>query len=1688
MRVRRQRISCSYWCVSTAGALAVGALLILVTTSRPSVTSPSQATVAPVSGQRSGRLQAGSARSGGLQAANARSADLQVGIGGLKSAATPAATLRLVESYGKLPLSFEANQGQTDGQVKFLARGRGYTLFLTGDEAVLALRSASQESKFESRTEVAQHSLLNAAALPRSFRGGQLQRATDYGPRTTDAFFAPLIQNPKSQIQNLLARPEPRVASPEPRAAAVLRLRLVGANPHTRVTGLDPLPGKSNYFLGNDPKKWRTNVSNYAKVEYENVYPGVDLVYYGNQGKLEYDFVVAPGADPHLVALNIEGAERMHIDPQGDLVLSSDGGHVRLHKPAVYQPTTDSGPRTTGNLQSSIGNRQFLNGRYILTAKNQVAFEIGAYDRSLPLIIDPVLSYATYLGGSGYDEAISIAVDASGNAYVGGETSSPNFPTTEGAFQETSSPTSCAFVTKIAPDGSSLVYSTYLCGSDGVQGVSMAVDAAGNAYVVGGTSSTNFPTTPGAFQTANSGGLDAFVTKLNSTGSSLVYSTYLGGSGDDYAYSYSNGIAVDSAGSAYVVGTTNSDNFPTTPGAFDRTCGSDGVCNRGSGQYPQPEPDNFVTKLNADGSALAYSTYLGGSGYEEQYNAIAIDSSGNAYVTGGTFSADFPITPGAFRTEGGGAFVTKLNAAGSALVYSTYLTGRGAIGEGIAVDTSGNAYVTGYLGTTDFPITPGAFQTVDPGGATFVTKLNATGSALVYSTFLGGSGSGSDEGWGVAVDASGNAYVSGTTSSSDFPTASPVQATCGVGGYDDAFVAKLNGAGSALIFSTCLGGDSSEEGFGNALDPSGNLYVVGHTNSINFPTTLGAFQTSIYGGYDEYGEINPDAFVAKISFPAGPTVLVTPSSMTFGDQLVGTTSMPQAITLTNTGNAALAISSIALSGDFNQSNSCGSGLLAGSSCNIYVSFAPTAAGNRTGALTITDSAPGSPHIVPVAGTGVSTVGGTPAVSVSTLSLYLGNPVVGATVGPRTVTLTNTGDGALTINGCAITGANSADFSFTGCAAGTYSSGAALPIAVSFTPSATGLRTASFSVNDNAPGSPHIVALAGFGMAGFHQCDPLPNVPVNFDVAISTCKYGCALTSSGSALTTFNTTVTPLSLDDYLTPDGYRPNGSGNLYWPAIPLFPVLGGSLQLIDGRDIQPQEVSGYLSDHILAQQQRVILKLCVVSGTQCTPDTHFIVATGSTGSNDWQVLDPGWKNANPQGNLSTLSGHIAGFTTSTGSWKFQVSGVRAFVPSADVRAFSTQAQSPVELLVTDPQGRRLGNAGTGDDIFEIPLGSYLRDFPLASDDGSGPSLGDPTGLKTAYVPSPEDGSYAVVATGTGSGSYTLDVQAVASDGTVQTASVSGVTAPGSTATYEVTYSSAPGSPPSVTRQPTGPIASLSTTAVSFGSQLVGTTSTAEAVTVTNTGDPELTIASMSVSGDFTLGNGTCGAQVAPDGSCTVNITFKPMATGNRTGTLTISDNAPGTPHTVALSGTGTDFSLGAASGGSTSATVNAGQTATYNLQIAPTGFSGSVALSCTWTGSQPRGTNCTVSPTSVNLDGTNPAPFTATVTTMARSLAGPRPDSWPPARIGHRAVPLVVWLLGLMVLLTLAAPRRRRVYASLAVSMLIVLLWAACGGGGGAPAPPPQTGTPAGTYTLTITGTASGVSKTASLTLKVN
>jgi hypothetical protein len=561
---------------------------------------------------------------------------------------TPVGNSQLAQSYGQLPLSFQPNEGQTAPQVNYLSQGQGYTLFLTPSQAVLALNQGSGSS--------------------------------NPGPAGSSAGSA---------------------GSSSGSAEDVLKMQLVGANPAAQAVGQDPQPGVSNYLLGKDPSQWITNVPNYGKVEYQDLYPGINLVYYGNsQTQLEYDFDVAPGANPAAIQLAFQGTQGMSVDGQGNLVLHMAGGNVTEQTPVAYQEIG--------------GVRQAVPVQYALEGNGQVGFQVGAYDPSQPLVIDPVLSYSTYLGGSGGTSiGLGIAVDSSGDAYITGTTTSSTFPTTAGAFQTTLAGTENAFVTELNPSGSALVYSTYVGGSSSDQGTGIAVDSSGDAYITGYSNSSNFPTTPGAFQTTSttSGGSDdAFVTKLNAGGTALVYSTYLGGSGGS---NVGAGIAVDGAGNAYVTGVTNSTSFPTTAGAFQTTNAGAAVGGK----------DAFVTKLNPSGSAPVYSTYLGGNGSIDGVNGlrggIALDSSGDAYITGSTSATKFPTTAGAIQTTGGGnvfdAFVTELNATGSAPVYSTYLGGSppvgtlGDSGTGIAVDSAGNICVTG-LTNSGFPTTAGAFE------------------------------------------------------------------------------------------------------------------------------------------------------------------------------------------------------------------------------------------------------------------------------------------------------------------------------------------------------------------------------------------------------------------------------------------------------------------------------------------------------------------------------------------------------------------------------------------------------------------------------------------------------------------------------------------------------------------------------------------------------------------------------------------------------------------------------------------------------------------------------------------------------------------------------------------------------------------------------------------------------------------
>jgi len=824
----------------------------------------------------------------------------------------PAHVLRSAEPhviYGRLPLSFEPNvgpAGDTSTRVKFLSRGAGYALFLSPNEAVLAVG----RGRLTQRSET--------SALP----------AVDFDTH--------LFPNPARAVA---------VVTP-----TVLRMRLMNANCRAPVEGVEEQPGRINYFLGKEPGQWRTGIPTFARVRYEDVYPGVNLEYYGSHQQLEYDFVVSPGADPRAIALEIKtgSSHPLRIDSSGALVIETGAGDIRMPRPVVYQ---------AGN-PSRKQNRKTVDSHYILKSKHAVGFEVGTYDPAQPLVIDPVLNYSTYLGGSRSDFGTGIAVDASGNAYVTGYTFSADFPT-ESPFQAYAGSVD-AFVTKLNAAGSALIYSTYLGGSADDLAASIALDSSGDAYVTGSTDSLDFPAL-NAFQSSNAGGTDAFVTKLDPAGA-LSYSTYLGGTSTDVG----QGIAVDAAGSAYLTGSTLSVDFPTQ-NALQAASG---------GGY-----DAFVTKLSPSGTSLVYSTYLGGSADENNpfltnvnTAGIAVDNAGNAYVAGYTPSRDFP-TRNAFQPSNHGfinAFVAKLNTSGSALIYSTYLGGHtNDLGHAIAVDGAGNAYVTGSASSPDFPTLNGLpLSLPSTGDHAFVAEF-AEGGSLVYSTLLGGSLN--DFGLGVAVDSGANVYVTGFTNSSDFPTVSPMQ-SASAGGYD-AFLTMLEASAATLVYSTYLGGSRDDHGAAIAVDTHGNAYVTGDTLSPNFPTTGGAFKTSCGANGNcglQFSGPTPDAFVARISPTNAPGATLSSLSLSFGNQPLGITSQAQTVTLRNVGSQPLFLRKILAvpSRSYTQTNNCPASLAPATSCTLSVTFRPAATGIQRGFLIVLDNAwPRKSQIVKLTGSG-----------------------------------------------------------------------------------------------------------------------------------------------------------------------------------------------------------------------------------------------------------------------------------------------------------------------------------------------------------------------------------------------------------------------------------------------------------------------------------------------------------------------------------------------------------------------------------------------------------------------------------------------------------------------------------------------------------------------------------------------
>ena len=719
---------------------------------------------------------------------------------------------KVLESYGQLPLHFEPNNGQINSeQVKFSSRGQGYQMFLTPAGATLALRQSTNNTDFRAMSGKAGMKQLN--------REENLNKKID--------------------------------------KQAVVEMQILGANQEAQFAGKEELEGKSNYFIGNDQNTWRTDIANYKRVRFEQVYSGINLEYYGDQRQLEYDFIVEPNADPSQIKLNFKGVKNIKVNEIGELVLKTSLGEIKQKKPFVYQ--TDEN-----------GERKEVVSSYQVKGK-EIGFQLAEYDKNKQLIIDPVvLVYSTFLGGSGFDTGVAIAVDNQSSAYIMGYTQSLNFPI-QGGIQTTNGGGEFdAFVCKFNAAGSQLVYSTFLGGSgneNGAQYGSITVDAVGNTYISGATNSSNYPTTVGAFQTNFHGISDGYITKLNPSGNQLVFSTYLGGNKFDFL----GGIKVDANSNVYVVGSGYSPDMPSTPGVIQPTL----RCNK-----PVPDfqcNDIYIAKFNPSGSQLMYFTYLGSTNGPDFGNRLAIDNAGNAYVTGETAyrivpngeqtNNNFPTTPGVVQPNFGGnsdAFVVKINSTATNLIYSTFLGGPVVnglspgydFGNDIAIDGSGNAYITGGTNSSNFPLANPYHSTYGGGSAdVFVTKLNATGSAFIYSTYLGGSGY--DSYPRMAVDNSGNAYIVGETSSPNFPQVQSRQPV--LGGGVDAFVTKLNSTGNQIIYSTYHGGTNVDNAAGVAVDNAGNAYITGGTHSDqNFP--LINPRQPVAGGFF-------DAFVSKFLDP-----------------------------------------------------------------------------------------------------------------------------------------------------------------------------------------------------------------------------------------------------------------------------------------------------------------------------------------------------------------------------------------------------------------------------------------------------------------------------------------------------------------------------------------------------------------------------------------------------------------------------------------------------------------------------------------------------------------------------------------------------------------------------------------------------------------------------------------------------
>ena len=1231
-------------------------------------------------------------------------------------------------------------------------------------------------------------------------------------------------------------------------------LKFVGTNLSPAIAGENKSSGASNYLIGTDTARWITGVEQYQRVRYREIYPGVDAVFYGTGSQLEYDLELRPGANLSRVVLQVKGAKRIR-EHDGNIVVDLGGGQVRCKRPQVYQEIE--------------GKRRQIEAGYVVRGQ-KVRFKVGRYDHAKPLVIDPVLDYSTYLGGSGPEWGYAIATDSSGNAYITGMTQSSNFPIRSAMQSTASGGLGDVFVTKVRPDNTGIIYSTYI-GGDGTEGDTqgyvggIAVDAAGSAYVTGVTRSPHFPTTPSSFQpvfgthdtcgTGPTAGYcgDAFVLKLNAAGNALVYSSFLGGSNHDEG----KALAIDESDAAYVVGVTTSYDFPTTPGAFQSSL-----------QYE----DIFVSKVSADGSALVYSTLLGGSGYDLGL-AVAVDSSGRAHVTGMTQSDDFP-TKNALQTKLGepwDVFVTNLNAAGTDMEFSTLLGGTGTQqAVGIALDPSGDIYLAGYTDSADFPIV-NAFQPDYGGGGGngFVTKVSADGGRILYSTFMGGYDAVSELD-AITVDSTGAAYVAGS-GGSDFPVVNTVRPYSGTA---DIVFAKLTPDGSGVYFSSFFGGNGYDLASGITMDPQNRILLTGQTASTNFPTYWGP-QGSLAGP--------TDAFLLRFSLPADDKpILSAPRTVQLGNTYVGQLSPPKTIRINNTGTRTLNISKVTTAASVTATTNCGS-VTPGGSCSVTASLKLNAPGPGTGTFVLYNDAADSPQTFTLRGTGV--YGG----DVELVSLTTGTLTgsYGSLVQPFTAVVRN--NGPFDAEGVTLRISNNIGGSECNpCMVGTLRAGNSTTLSFNRTPTVFGNLTITGTVstatrtpdinaaNDvrsvtfgvplyskdvaqidfgsqavNARSVPHRIKFHGIGGGPFRV-----SLSVTGDYSLTTScgdvdDSGC-FADVVFAPSAAGTRAGTLWIDELNagTSQAMPLTGVGMLA-PSASLSPVSVDLGTRMIGRASQPASV--LLSNNGSAPLQ--------------------ISAIGSSGEFSVTHNCPASLNA---------SASCAITVTFTPMGK----GVR----TGSITVYDNATDSPQDVILTGygetasatvaPALLDLGmqRVGTSSDPRSVTL-TNISGIALRID-----SISTPAGFQ-----------------------QTNNCTVVAPD---QSCHLNVVFSPGAIGTYGETLiirDDGVGSPRAIGLGGTGiqSVLSLDRNSIDFGAIRVDLNSPTQFVALTNAGNASMSIASVTTTGDFSASSG-CGSALAAESTCYVVASFHPTVAGLRTGEIVITDNAPGSPHRVTLSGTG--------------------------------------------------------------------------------------------------------------------------------------------------------------------------------------